>query len=145
MADFYNKNDDFTVLPYDREQYKKYRESLNEEQKKYLDAGWNFYEIEFENQGGLVMPVILRFTFADGSTEVSRHPAEIWIQNELRFKKVFVFEKEVVKVELDPFLETADTDLEDNVWPEERKASRFEIYRSRNYGESKNRMQQAGK
>ncbi|QNR23377.1 M1 family metallopeptidase [Croceimicrobium hydrocarbonivorans] len=145
MADFYNKNDDFTVLPYDREQYKKYRESLSEEQKKYLDAGWNFYEIEFENQGGLVMPVILRFTFADGSTEVSRHPAEIWIQNELRFKKVFVFEKEVVKIELDPFLETADTDLEDNVWPEERKASRFEIYRSRNYGESKNRMQQAGK
>jgi hypothetical protein len=145
MADFYNKNDDYTVLPYDRDQYKKYLESLSEEERAYLEAGWNFYEIEFENQGGLVMPVILRFTFTDGSTEVIRHPAEIWLKNEERFKKVFVFEKEVVKVELDPFLETADTDLNDNVWPEERKPTRFELYRSSRGGRSLNRMQQAEK
>ncbi len=145
MADFYNKNDDYTVLPYDKDQYKKYLESLSEEERAYLEAGWNFYEIEFENQGGLVMPVILRFTFTDGSTEVIRHPAEIWLKNEERFKKVFVFEKEVVKVELDPFLETADTDLNDNVWPEERKPTRFELYRSGRGGRSLNRMQQAEK
>ncbi|MCR9153297.1 MAG: M1 family metallopeptidase [Bacteroidetes bacterium] len=144
MADFYNKNDDFTVLPYDRKKYKKFRQSLNDEEKRYLDANWNFYEIEFENQGGLVMPVILRFTFKDGSTKDSRHPAEIWLKNELQFKKVFLFEKEVVKIELDPFLETADTDFSDNFWPEEVKASRFDLYRSRNYGSRKNRMQQAG-
>lgn len=143
MADFYNENDDFTVLPYDRKKYKKFRESLSEEEKRYLDADWNFYEIEFENQGGLVMPVILRFTFSDGSTEVSRHPAEIWLKNEESFKKVFIFEKEVVKIELDPFLETADTDFSDNFWPEQNKATRFDLYRSRNYGGGKNRMQEA--
>lgn len=143
MADFYNKNDDFTVLPYDREKYGKFRKGLSEQQKEYLDADWNFYEIEFENQGGLVMPVILRFTFSDGTSEVSRHPAEIWLKNEESFKKVFLFEKEVVKIELDPFLETADTDFNDNFWPEQRKATRFELYRSREYKPGKNRMQQA--
>ncbi len=143
MADFYNENDDYTVFEYDRKRYKKYRESLSEEEKKFLDADWNFYELEFENQGGLVMPVILRFTFTDGSTEVSRHPAEIWLKNEERFKKVFVFEKVVERIELDPFLETADTDFDDNFWPEEQKASRFDLYRSRSSGRGKNRMQQA--
>lgn len=145
MNDFYNKNDDFTVLPYDREEYKKYRASLSDEDKKYLDAGWNFYELEFENQGGLVMPIILRFTFTDGSTEVVRIPAEIWIQHETSFKKVFLFEKEAVKIELDPFLETADTDFSDNTWPEERKPSRFDLYRSRGGREGLNRMQQSQK
>lgn len=145
MNDFYNKNDDFTVLPYDREEYKKYRASLSEEDKKYLDAGWNFYELEFENQGGLVMPIILRFTFTDGSTEVIRLPAEIWLQHESSFKKVFLFEKEAVKIELDPFLETADTDFSDNTWPEERQPTRFDLYRSRGGSGGLNRMQQAEK
>jgi len=145
MNDFYNENDDFTVLPYDREQYEKYRKSLSKEEKDYLDAAWNFYEIQFENQGGLVMPVILRFTFADGSNEVVRLPAEIWLKRETSFTKVFVFEKEVLKIELDPFLETADTDFSDNFWPEQRRATRFELYRSRGYSGGKNRMQQAGK
>lgn len=144
MADFYNENDDWTVFPIDREEYERYRKSLGEDEKALLDADYNFYEIKFENKGGLVMPVILRFTFADGSQEVSRHPAEIWLKNEDAFNKVFVFEKELRKIELDPFLETADTDFSNNYWPTQAQPSRFELYRSRNYNRE-NPMQRAKK
>lgn len=144
MADFYNENDDWTVFPIDREEYERYRKSLGEDEKALLDADYSFYEIKFENKGGLVMPVILRFTFADGSQEVSRHPAEIWLKNEDAFNKVFVFEKELRKIELDPFLETADTDFNNNYWPTQAQPSRFELYRSRNYNRE-NPMQRAKK
>jgi hypothetical protein len=144
VLDFYNENDDFTVFPIDEREYERYRDKLSDKERDLIDADWNFYELSFQNQGGLVMPVILRFTFKDGSQEVSRHPAEIWIKNELAFTKVFAFEKELHKVELDPFLETADTDLSDNTWPPETTESRFELYLRRNY-QRDNAMQRAAK
>ena len=142
MLDFYNKNDDFTVFPIDRERYERYRNSLSAEEKELLDEGYNFYELSFENIGGLVMPVIVRFTFTDGTQVVKRAPAQIWLKNEKAFSKVYAFKKEVEKVELDPFLETADTDLDNNHWPEANKPSRFELYKRRSYSR-KNRMQEA--
>ncbi len=144
MADFYNKNDDWTVFPIDKKEYEKYRKSLNDDEKEVLDAGYNFYELNFENKGGLVMPIILRFTFVDGSQVISRHPAEIWLKNEEAFSKVFVFEKEVKQIELDPFLETADTDLENNNWPPKVVQNRFDLYKSRDYSRE-NEMQRAKK
>ncbi len=144
MADFYNENDDWTVFPIDKKEYEKYRKSLNEDEKEVLDAGYNFYELNFQNKGGLVMPIILRFTFVDGSQIVSRHPAEIWLKNEEAFSKVFVFEKEVKQIELDPFLETADTDLENNNWPPKVVQNRFDLYKSRDYSRD-NEMQRAKK
>src|SRR5690606_13935064 len=108
MRDFYNENDEFTTFESDKKEHDDYLKSLSDEEKKLLNSGLNFYELSFSNIGGLVMPVILEFTFSDGSTEIQRMPAEIWLQNEEAFTKVFAFEKKVSKVELDPFLETAD-------------------------------------
>ena len=142
LADFYNENDDYAVLPADREAYERYRESLSEEEKALLDEGWHFYELTFENEGGLVMPIIVRFTFEDGSTELHRAPAQIWLKNEDQFSKVYPFKKTVTKIELDPFLETADIDRENNFWPVEDRPSRFELYKYQRRS-GKNRMQQA--
>lgn len=142
MNDFYNKNDDFTVFNADRTKYNSFIKSLNKKEKDLLNGGYNFYEISFKNLGGLVMPVILEFTFKDGSKEVIRLPAEIWLKHELEFTKVFVFQKEVVSVEMDPFLETADTDRDNNFWPERQEADRFKLYKNKS-GKSKNPMQKA--
>lgn len=142
MLDFYNEYDDYAVFEADREAYERYRNSLSEEEKALIDEGYNFYELTFANEGGLVMPIILRFTFVDGSQEVVRAPAEIWLKNEQQFSKTYVFEKEVKQIELDPFLETADTDLSNNYWPPKEKASRFELYKY-NWRGGKNRMQKA--
>ena len=43
--------------------------------------------------------------------------------------KVFFFEKEVEKIILDPLLETADTERNNNYWPETREPSRFELFK----------------
>lgn len=142
VLDFYNRVDPYTVLEVDREQYERYREKLSDEEKALIEEDYNFYEVDFENQGGLVMPIIVKFTFQDGSSVVKRAPAQIWLKNEQAFTKVYAFEKELQQVELDPFLETADTDRDDNYWPPKAEPTRFELYQRRRSGP--NRMQEAG-
>jgi hypothetical protein len=77
----------------------------------------NLYEVTLSNEGGLVMPVIIQWTFADGTNEIERIPAEIWRTNERKVNKVFIKEKEVVNVVLDPNRELTDVDLQDNIFP----------------------------
>ena len=48
------------------------------------------------------MPVIIEWTYKDGTKEINRIPAEIWRVNEQQVTKVFVKEKEVTTVVLDP-------------------------------------------
>ena len=79
-----------------------------------------------KNSGGLVSPVIIEWTFKDGSKELERIPAEIWRNNEFEVKKVFVKEKEVVNIVVDPNLETADVNVTDNVFPKKPVESKFE-------------------
>jgi hypothetical protein len=78
------------------------------------------------------MPLILEFTFEDGSKEVRRIPAEIWRMYEDKVSKVFIFDKVLTSVRLDPFLETADTDLDNNSWPTELQPTRYQIFKQQN-------------
>jgi hypothetical protein len=75
------------------------------------------------------MPLIVEFTYEDGSSEIDRIPAEIWRQNEEQVTKVFVKEKKVTGVTLDPYRETADTDEEDNYYPRKTIPNRFQLYK----------------
>ena len=95
----------------------------------------NLYEVTFKNQGGLVTPLIIEFTYADGSTDTERIPAEIWRKNEQEVTKVFAKTKEVVKVTLDPQQETADTNGADNVFPREPEADKFQEFKKKKKGE----------
>lgn len=88
------------------------------------------------------MPVILEFEYSDGSKEVHRIPAEIWKMNDKEVSKVFFSEKELVRVVLDPFLETADTDRGNNYWPPKQEPTRFELFKRRSY-DNENQMQRA--
>ncbi len=91
--------------------------------------GKNIYEITFKNKGGLVMPVIIEWTFKDGTKEVERIPAEIWRLNESVAVKTFIKDKEVVNIVLDPNKETADISLEDNVFPRKNEPSQFDKFK----------------
>jgi hypothetical protein len=84
-----------------------------------------FYELTVSNKGGMVMPVIVEWTYTDGSKETDRIPVDIWRTNELAFTKVFIKDKEVSTILLDPMRETADINEENNNWPGKGKASRF--------------------
>jgi Peptidase family M1 domain len=91
-------------------------EPMDAEMKAQM-ANKHFYEITFSNKGGLVMPVILEWTYADGTKEIERIPAQVWRKNEGKLIKTFVKNKQVAKVQLDPMKETADINTGNNSWP----------------------------
>jgi hypothetical protein len=147
--DFYSKYDPFEVSVLDIEAYEKYLAKLDDEEKALINMGYNYYQVEFSNLGGLPMPIIVEFTFSDGSKEKQYIPAEVWRFNAESVSKVFVFKKEVMIVSMDPYLETADVDVSNNNWPRMIQKSRFEVYKSSKYGrrgavsETENKMQKA--
>lgn len=129
--DFYATYNPFAVTPEDEDAYRIFMNSLDAEEKALLQSKMNFYEMTFTNVGGLVMPIILEFQYADGTSEIERIPAEIWRLNETEVTKVFAKQKEVVQVVVDPLRETADIDESNNYWPRQYLPSRFELYKNR--------------
>jgi aminopeptidase N len=100
--------------------YEKVKGSITDTRQSKLNEDAYFYQVDLEMIGGLVMPVIFKLEYADGTEEEIRLPAEIWkMQNEKleeTVSKVLVTDKPVAKIVLDPKLETADTDTSNNVW-----------------------------
>ena len=147
LYDFYNTYNPFDVTDKDKRKYKKFIEGLNASELAILKSKFNYYQLSFSNKGGLVMPLIIKFTFTDKTNETIRIPAEIWKSNNYNVSKVFFFEKEVISIELDPNLETADTDISNNSWPRKVVPTRFELYnksKSRHSGAA-NPMKEAQK
>lgn len=147
--DFYTTYDQFAVTPEDEEAYKKFMASLSPKEKELMNSNLNFYEVTFKNLGGLVMPLILEFQYADGTSEIERIPAEIWRKNESQVTKVFPKKKELVKLVLDPKRETADIDESSNYWPRQYMPTRFELFKDasgpRGSSSGTNPMQKAKK
>ena len=129
LKDFYNQNDRFTVSNADRNKFNTLVKGLEPWEKALLGVGEFAYVLDFRNIGGLVTPVILGITFKDGSTEQLRIPADVWRQNPGKFSKLIVRKKQISSVEVDPSLETADVDLENNAWPRKIVRSRLEIFK----------------
>lgn len=135
LKDFYTTYDPLDVSVLDREEYQKYVNSLLEEEKEMIYSGKNFYEVSFTNVGGLVMPIIMELEYADGTTEVQYIPAEIWrFEPHQNVSKVFITDREVVQMTLDPFLETADVDRTNNYFPPKQELNRFELFKQGSRG-----------
>ena len=120
-----------------------YDETYTKEEKEELFGDNNYYELQFSNKGGMVMPVIIEWTFEDGTKEVDRIPVEIWRKNENEFTKVFVKDKVVTGVVIDPYGETPDIDTSNNNWPVKEVPSRFQVFKRHNQKEQLNPMQRA--
>ncbi|MFN5505246.1 MAG: M1 family metallopeptidase [Flavobacteriia bacterium] len=142
IDDFYGKRNIYEVDALDQKAYESFEAKTSAEDLAYLKAGKQLYELTFENLGGLVMPLIIEATFADGSKKVERIPAEIWRIEELKVSKVFVYDQEVVSFRVDPFLETADTDLDNNTWPRVMQPTRYQLYKQEQTRENPMQRQQ---
>jgi len=90
-----------------------------------------FYELAFSNKGGLVMPIIVEFTYKDGTKEIDRIPAQIWRHNELKTSKFYVMDKEVSSILIDPLRETADIDTSNNTWGGNARESKFKVFKAK--------------
>jgi len=130
IDDFYAKRDIFKVDKLDEKEYEQFK-TRNKDKLDLLNAGKYFYELNFKNIGGLVMPLIIQINYTDQTSEIIRIPAEIWRRHEVNVSKVFILDKEVSSFRLDPLLETADTDLYNNAWPREVIPSRYDLFKER--------------
>jgi hypothetical protein len=104
-------------------------------------ADKHLYELTFSNRGGMIMPVIVEWTFKDGTTKTDRIPVTAWRSNEKQFSKVFMTDKEVASIRLDPKRETADINEANGMWPVREMPSRFQLFKG---GQMQGRGQAAG-
>lgn len=129
LLDFYNEHDKFTATNAARNKYNKKHKGLKDWEKELLTNESNFYIFDFENVGGLVMPILLDVTYADNTKESIRIPAEIWRKNTQKVSKLLVREKEITAIAIDPNWETADVNVNNNYWPARPIKSRFDLYK----------------
>ncbi len=125
-SDFSQGPQYFSVIPTNDRMYGEFANRLDDKAMISKMETKNFYEITLSNKGGLIMPVIIEWTFKDGSKEIERLPAEIWRINETKVTKVFAKDKEVVNVVIDPLKETADITIENNVFPKAAQPNKFD-------------------
>ncbi|MEO5948375.1 MAG: M1 family metallopeptidase [Chitinophagaceae bacterium] len=133
LRDFYWKYDR-EIEKYDSAKYpvvvSPQTEALDQQGKqKYGDK--QLYEITFSNKGGLVMPIIIEWTFKDGTTEIERIPAQVWRKNEQKVTKTFMKDKEVASIKLDPYRETADIDETNNSYGDIKPPSKFKLFKQK--------------
>jgi hypothetical protein len=129
LQDFYSKWDRFASTPATEKSYQDMYNGLTPQEKALYDSKNYFYQLSFSNQGGTPMPLIIEWTYTDGSKEVEKISAYIWRHDEQKVTKVFAKTKEVKSIHLDPYRETGDINEGNNSWPREYQPSRFELFK----------------
>ena len=115
----------------DKSEVATYINSLPKDKKANLkELPQYIYEVEFEKPGGLVMPIIVEMTYADGTKERQTFPAQIWNKNEHQVFRVFTSSKEIKSFVVDPDLETADIDTSNNSWPKQT-TNKFDAFKNK--------------
>ena len=99
---------------------------FNADERAKLNEPNYFYQVTFNKPGGLVMPIIVELTYEDGTVEMQKFPAQIWRLNDKEVNRTFATKKQIVKITIDPKLETADVDVTNNVWPRAEVKSKFD-------------------
>lgn len=129
LRDYYNDFDRFEVTEKERADYQAFLATLTEQEKQLLAGNYFFYIVDLKNVGGLVMPVIFKVEYMDGTSEEIRIPAEIWRYDNFNVSKLIVTKKEAKAIVLDPNLETSDTDLNNNFFPRRTVPTRFQVFK----------------
>jgi len=104
-------------------------DTFTQAERYHIAGGKNMYELTFSNKGGLLMPIIVEWTFKDGSKEIDRVPVQVWRKNENKVTKTFMKDKEVASILLDPMRETADINTANNGWPVKVEPSKFQLFK----------------
>jgi hypothetical protein len=130
LVDFYTSYSSLDVTNYDKEKYQKYYNDLDSKQKSALEKGLNYYVLDFDNVGGLTMPIIIEMEYENGSKEIMRIPAEIWRRNSKKVSKLIITEKPIKQFTIDPYQETADIDTKNNTFPRRIMDAKFQLNKS---------------
>ena len=72
--------------------------------------------VTYKNKAPGVMPLLVRFTFGDGTTKDFTYPAEIWKKGAM-YVVPYTFPKKTVKqIQIDPEEAFVDIDRTNNMW-----------------------------
>ena len=104
-------------------------DNFTEQERKKMKVPKHFYQVTFEKPGGLVMPLIVAYNYKDGTSEKVTYPAQIWRRNDKEVSRVLATDKVLESVVVDPDMETADVNTENNAWPKEEKPNEFEKFK----------------
>ncbi|WP_276165729.1 M1 family metallopeptidase [Zobellia alginiliquefaciens] len=85
-----------------------------------------FYQVTYDKPGGIPMPIIVEYTYADGTTKNVTYPPEIWRKSDKEVSVVISSQTELKGIVIDPKAETADIDTSNNSWPKKEEKSDFE-------------------
>lgn len=143
LNDFYTNYDPDKPDAIDRADYIASMDAMSKEEKELLGKYKYFYEMDFQNVGGLPMPIIFQFNYEDGTDEIVRIPAEIWSKDDSVVRKTYPRNKRVKEVILDPYLETADVDRSNNYYPERKEENRFDVFKNNLKSSKENPMQRS--
>ncbi|WP_298548092.1 M1 family metallopeptidase [uncultured Aquimarina sp.] len=110
-------------------------DNFSVEEREVIKEPKYFYEVTFEKPGGLVMPLIVEYTYEDGTSETVTYPAEIWRKNDAAVKRAIASEKAISKIVVDPNQETADIDTSNNSWPQNKKLGKFDKFKNKVKGQ----------
>ena len=125
-TDFSQGPQEITMINTPDNFYGEFKNKVNDAGIRLQTEGKNLYELTLKNKGGLVTPLIIEWTYADGTKELEKIPAEIWRTNETEIKKVFMKEKQVTNVVIDPNQDTGDVDNANNTFPRKPVESKFD-------------------
>ncbi|WP_034061371.1 M1 family metallopeptidase [Lacinutrix jangbogonensis] len=106
-------------------------DNFTAEERAKMEEPKFFYNVTFNKPGGLVMPIIVEYTYADGTSKTETYPAQIWRLNDNEVSKAISSDKEIVAITVDPKLETADVDTSNNAWPREIKQGDFDKFKNK--------------
>ena len=118
-----------SVIPTSDGAYRQFLSRIDEPAMQEALKDKHIYELTFKNRGGLVMPIIIQWTYADGTTEREQLPAQVWRHNEGQVTRTFIKDKEVASIQIDPDRELADVDMGNNNFPRPEGGSRFDAFK----------------
>ncbi|MBK9733800.1 MAG: hypothetical protein IPO92_02030 [Saprospiraceae bacterium] len=145
LNDFYSNYNKFIDLETETDDYQRSVAELTDAEIQMINSDKNFYEIEIEKIGGLIMPIIYEIKYDDGTAEIIRIPAEIWRkESETKISRIHITDKIISQIVLDPYLETADIDTKNNFFPRKTDSSKFEIFKRKTQSSQVNPMQKKG-
>ena len=104
-------------------------DNLTAEERAKVKEPKYFYEVTFDKPGGIPMPLIVEYTYADGSRKNITYPPEIWRKNDDEVKLVLSSQSELTGIIVDPKAETADIDTTNNSWPRKEEKSDFDKFK----------------
>ncbi|MGB1080110.1 MAG: M1 family metallopeptidase [Flavobacteriaceae bacterium] len=109
--------------------YQRSLENLTPDELKNRKENKKFYEVVFEKPGGIPMPLIVEYSYADGTKERKTYPAQVWRKNDKTVSKYIATDKELIGVVVDPDNATADINKENNNWPKVLEENDFEKFK----------------